>query len=114
MKAVVLAGGKGTRLMPYTRIFPKPLIPIGDMPILEVLILQMRRAGIQDVVLTVGHLSELIRAFFQDGKQLGVNITYNYEDTPLGTAGPLALVPGWTRRFSRRNGEELTTLRLPI
>jgi len=110
MKAVVLAGGKGTRLMPYTRIFPKPLIPIGDMPILEVLILQMRRAGIRDVVLTVGHLSELMRAFFQDGKQLGVNITYNYEDTPLGTVGPLALVPGLDETFLVTNGDVLTTL----
>lgn len=110
MKAVVLAGGKGTRLLPYTRIFPKPLIPIGEMPILEILIHQMRRAGIADVVLTVGHLSSLMRAFFQDGKQLGVNISYSYERSPLGTAGPLALVEGLEDTFLVTNGDVLTTL----
>lgn len=110
MKAVVLAGGKGTRLLPYTRIFPKPLIPIGEMPILEVLIHQMRRAGITDVVLTVGHLSELMRAFFQDGSPFGVHITYSYEETPLGTAGPLSLVDGLDETFLVANGDVLTTL----
>jgi len=110
MKAVILAGGKGTRLAPYTRIFPKPLMPIGDMPILEILLHQMKRAGITDVVLTVGHLSELMRAFFQDGAQLGLNITYSYEDCPLGTAGPLSLVPGLDDTFLVANGDVLTTL----
>lgn len=112
MKAVVLAGGKGTRLLPYTRIFPKPLIPIGEMPILEILIHQMRRAGIRDVVLAVGHLSELMRAFFQDGRQFGVNISYCYEDQPLGTAGPLANVEGLDETFLVTNGDVLTTLPL--
>lgn len=110
MKVVVLAGGKGTRLLPYTRIFPKPLIPIGEMPILEVLLHQIRRAGITEVVLTVGHLSELMRAFFQDGSSMGVNITYSYEATPLGTAGPLAQVPGLDETFLVTNGDVLTTL----
>ena len=112
MKAVVLAGGKGARLAPYTTILPKPLMPIGDMPILEVMLLQMREAGVDDVVLTVGHLSELLRAFFQDGRQFGLNITYSYESCPLGTAGPIALVHGLDDTFLVSNGDVLTTLNL--
>ncbi|MFT5141927.1 MAG: NDP-sugar pyrophosphorylase family protein, partial [Thalassolituus oleivorans] len=92
MTAVVLAGGKGTRLAPYTRILPKPLMPIGDVPILEVLIRQFKRAGVTDVILTVGHMAGLIRTYFGDGSEFGVNITYSYEDEPLGTAGPLAAI----------------------
>src|SRR5512141_2382491 len=94
MKAVILAGGKGARLAPYTRILPKPLMPIGDMPILEIMLRQMKQAGIRDVVLTVGHLAHLLRTFFADGSQWGLNISYSFEDQPLGTAGPLALVSG--------------------
>jgi len=112
MKAVVLAGGKGARLAPYTRILPKPLMPIGDMPILEVLMMQMKTAGIDDIVLTVGHLSELLRAFFQDGSQFGVNISYSYEKCPLGTAGPIALIDGLEETFLVTNGDVLTTLNL--
>jgi NDP-sugar pyrophosphorylase family protein len=110
MKAVVLAGGKGTRLAPYTNIFPKPLMPIGDMPILEVLLRQMKRAGIEDVVLTVGHLAELLRTFFKDGSQWGLRIQYSYENVPLGTAGPLALVDGLDDTFLVTNSDVLTTL----
>ncbi len=112
MKAVILAGGKGTRLAPYTQILPKPLMPIGDMPILEVILRQMKLAGITDVVLTVGHLSELLRAFFQDGSRLGLNIKYCYEDLPLGTAGPIAFVPGLDDTFLVTNGDVLSTLQL--
>jgi NDP-sugar pyrophosphorylase family protein len=112
MNAVVLAGGKGTRLAPYTKILPKPLMPIGDMPILEVMLLQMKSAGIDRVILTVGHLSELLRAFFRDGSQLGLNITYSYEQAPLGTAGPIALVEGLDETFLVTNGDVLTTLNL--
>jgi NDP-sugar pyrophosphorylase family protein len=112
MKAVVLAGGKGSRLGPYTRILPKPLMPIGDMPILEVILLQLKAAGINEVVLTVGHLSELLRAFFQDGSQFGIDISYSYEETPLGTAGPIALVKGLEETFLVTNGDVLTTLNL--
>ena len=110
MRAVILAGGKGTRLAPYTNILPKPLMPIGDMPILEILLLQMKAAGISDIVLAVGHLSELLRAFFQDGSQLGLRITYSYEPHPLGTAGPLAMVDGLNDTFLVSNGDVLTTL----
>lgn len=110
MKAVVLAGGKGTRLAPYTKILPKPLMPIGDMPILEILLRQMKRAGIDEVVLTVGHLAGLLHAFFQDGNGLGMKITYSYEDIPLGTAGPLAFVEGLEDTFLVTNGDVLTSL----
>ena len=110
MKAVILAGGKGTRLTPYTEILPKPLMPIGDMPILEVLLRQMKRSGIDEVVLTVGHLAELIRTFFQDGSRYGLHICYSIEDRPLGTAGPLSLVEGLDNTFLVMNGDVLTTL----
>lgn len=90
MKAVILAGGKGTRLAPYTKILPKPLMPVGEMPILEVIVRQLARAGVGEIVLTVGHLAELLRAFFGDGSHFGLKIRYSYEDQPLGTAGPLA------------------------
>jgi NDP-mannose synthase len=110
MKAVVLAGGKGTRLAPYTRIFPKPLMPIGDMPILEILLRQLKSNGINEVVLTVGHLSNLLRTFFEDGSQWGLNISYSHEQSPLGTAGPLSLIQGLDSTFLVTNGDVLTTL----
>src|SRR5512143_2873396 len=109
MKAIVLAGGRGTRLAPYTHILPKPLMPIGEMPILEVLLRQMKRAGIKDVVLTVGHLAGLLQSYFADGERWGMNITYSYEDAPLGTAGPLASVEGLQETFLVTNGDVLTT-----
>jgi NDP-sugar pyrophosphorylase family protein len=112
MRAVILAGGKGARLAPYTKILPKPLMPIGDMPILEVLLRQMKRAGIDEVVITVGHLAGLLKAFFQDGKDLGLHITYSFEQAPLGTSGPLSLITGLDRTFLVSNGDVLTTLDL--
>ncbi len=112
MKAVVLAGGKGARLAPYTKILPKPLMPIGDMPILEVMLRQMRRAGIHEVVLTVGHLASLLRSYFGNGEQWNLRVRYSQENKPLGTAGPLALVTGLDKTFLVTNGDVLTTLDL--
>jgi NDP-sugar pyrophosphorylase family protein len=112
MKAVVLAGGKGARLAPYTKVLPKALMPIGDMPILEILLRQMKRGGVDQVILTVGHLAGLLSAFFQDGSRWGLQISYNYEDQPLGTAGPLSLVKGLDDTFLVTNGDVLTTLGL--
>jgi NDP-sugar pyrophosphorylase family protein len=112
MKAIILAGGKGARLRPYTTVLPKPLMPIGDMPILEIMLRQMKAAGVNEAVLTVGHLASLMRAFFQDGKQLGLKIRYSYEEKPLGTAGPLSLIDGLDNTFLVSNGDVLTTLNL--
>jgi NDP-mannose synthase len=112
MRAVVLAGGKGTRLEPYTTILPKPLMPIGDMPILEVLLRQMKMAGINHVILTVGHLASLLRSYFGDGSQWKLKITYSQEQVPLGTAGPIAMVKGLNETFLVTNGDVLTTLDL--
>ena len=110
MKAVILAGGKGTRLAPYTKILPKPLMPIGDMPVLEVIIRQLKNQGVNEIILTVGHLAELLKAFFNDGKQFGVNIHYSYEESPLGTAGPLALIDNLDETFLVMNGDVLTDM----
>lgn len=110
MRAIILAGGKGTRLAPYTSVFPKPLVPIGDMPILQVIIHQLRHYGFTHITLTVGHLATLLQAFFGDGGQYGVRIDYIIEDEPLGTAGPLVFVPDLTEAFLVMNGDVLTTL----
>lgn len=110
MKAVILAGGKGTRLAPYTYVLPKPLMPVGDKAILEILLCQLQRAGITDVTLTVGHLAGLMRAFFQNGAQLDLHISYSYEQSPLGTAGPLSLIPNLGEAFLVANGDLLTLL----
>ena len=112
MKAVILAGGKGTRLAPYTTIFPKPLVPIGDRPILEIIIRQLVRQGFGDILVSVGHLGELIEAYFQNGHRNipGLNLQYLRESQPLGTAGPLALIPGLDETFLVMNGDVLTTL----
>jgi len=90
-KAVILAGGRGTRLMPYTTVFPKPLMPIGDNPILEIVIRRFSEFGLKNIIISVGHLAELIMTFFGTGEKWGVNIEYVIEDKPLGTMGPLHL-----------------------
>lgn len=110
IRAVVLAGGRGTRLAPYTTVLPKPLMPVGDMPILEILIRQLRRAGVDRITLAVGHLASLLEAYFGDGARLDVALDYSYEDEPLGTAGPLALVDGLDTTFLVMNGDLLTTI----
>ncbi|MEG6522886.1 sugar phosphate nucleotidyltransferase [Desulfotomaculum sp. 1211_IL3151] len=111
MKAVILAGGKGTRLRPYTTCIPKPLMPIGDLPILEIVLKQLKKHGFDNITITVGHLAHLIQAFFQDGANLGLNIKYSFEDRPLGTAGPLSLfIHELEDDFLVMNGDLLTTL----
>ena len=110
MHAVILAGGKGTRLRPYTTVLPKPLMPIGEMPVLEVVLRQLCASGFRDVTMAVGHLAELIQAFFGDGKRQGLKIRYSIEDTPLGTVGPLKIINGLPETFLTMNGDVLTNL----
>ncbi|MGI8839017.1 MAG: sugar phosphate nucleotidyltransferase [Pyrinomonadaceae bacterium] len=112
MKAVILAGGRGTRLKPYTTVFPKPLVPIGEYPVVEILIRQLSAQGINDITLTVGYLAELLKAYFLQRPSLTakVQIAYVSEETPTGTAGSLALVPGLQETFLVMNGDVLTTL----
>ena len=112
-QAIIMAGGKGTRLHPYSALFPKPLMPLGDMPILELLLRRMQKAGITDVVLAVNHLRHLIEAFFGNGSQLGLRIRYSNEDKPLGTAGALGnMLDELDETFIVSNGDLLTTMDL--
>jgi len=111
MQALILAGGKGTRLRPYTTVLPKPLMPVGDYPVLEIILRQLKRAGINEVILAVGYMSQLFQAFFQDGERYGLKISYSFEDQPLGTAGPIALaLEQLDDDFLVMNGDLLTTL----
>ncbi|MGZ4334116.1 MAG: sugar phosphate nucleotidyltransferase [Gaiellaceae bacterium] len=110
VRAVILAGGRGTRLAPYTSILPKPLMPIGDRAILELVVDRLAACGITDITVSVGHLAHLIRAVFDNGAHRGVNIEYVHEDVELGTAGPLRLVDGLDETFLVTNGDVLTTL----
>jgi NDP-sugar pyrophosphorylase family protein len=89
VRALLLAGGLGTRLLPYTTVLPKPLVPVGDEPVMETLLRQLAAHGIRDVTVSVGHLAALIETYFGDGSRFGVTITYQHEPEPLGTAGPL-------------------------
>jgi NDP-sugar pyrophosphorylase family protein len=107
---VILAGGRGTRLLPYTTALPKPLMPVGPYPILEILLRQLAQQGFRDVTLAVGHLAGLIQAYFKDGRDWDLNITYSYETTPLGTAGPIAKMPQAAQSMLVLNGDLLTTL----
>lgn len=110
MRAVVLAGGKGTRLAPYTTVLPKPLMPIGDVPILEVVLRQLAGHGFTEVTLAVGYLAELLMAYCGDGARYGVKLGYSREPAPLGTAGPIALVDNLSETFLVMNGDLLTTI----
>lgn len=109
-RAVILAGGKGTRLGPFTTILPKPLLPIGDRAILELLVEQLRVHGFTRLTLAVGYLSHLIEAVCGDGSAYGVSIDYHHEVQPLGTAGALAGMDGLEESFLMLNGDVITTL----
>ncbi len=110
MQAVILAGGKGSRLRPFTNTFPKPLVPVGDKAILEIVLEQLRHHGVTEIIMAVNHMSHLIRAFFGTGERLGMKVEYSEETEPLGTAGPLRLMKGLDENFLMLNGDILTTL----
>jgi NDP-sugar pyrophosphorylase family protein len=109
VRAIILAGGRGTRLEPYTSVLPKPLMPVGDRAILEITMDRLVESGVSDVTLCVGHLGHLIEAVF-NGRPRSARLTYVREDEPLGTAGPLRLVDDLTGTFLLMNGDLLTDL----
>ena len=107
-RAIVLAGGVGTRLRPYTVVLPKPLMPIGDYPILEVIVRQLVHQGFTHITLAVNHQAEILRAFFGDGKKWGVRIDYSLETKPMSTVAPLSLISDLPENFLLMNGDLLT------
>jgi NDP-sugar pyrophosphorylase family protein len=112
-QAVIMAGGKGTRLHPYSVLFPKPLMPLGDMPIMELLLRRMKAAGIEEVIIAVNHLRHLIEVYFGDGSSFGMRLYYSDEDKPLGTAGAIGnMLPLLDETFFVTNGDLLTTMDL--
>lgn len=113
MKAVIQAGGKGTRLRPYTLILPKPLMPVGELPVIELLLKWLRRNGISEVLITTGYLGHLIKALCADGSAWDMQITYSEETEPLGTVGALDLVRDHLDdTFLVLNGDLITDLNL--
>lgn len=109
--AVILAGGRGTRLRPYTISLPKPLVPVGDYPILEIIVRQLAQQGFDRIVITVNHQADIIQAYFDDGHKWGVSIEYSLEDKPLGTMGPLKNIASLPEQFIVMNGDVLSDLR---
>ena len=111
MQAIILAGGKGTRLMPYTANLPKPLMPIDDIPILEILVRQLKIYGVEKIIIAVGYLHHMIEEYFGNGSSYGVSISYSLEKEALGTAGPISLVMNdLEENFLVLNGDLLTTI----
>ena len=110
MQTIILAGGRGVRLDPFSRILPKPLFPIGDKPIAEILVHQLKLAGVSEIIMCLGYLADFIKLYFQDGSYFGLTIRYSLETKPLGTAGPLRMVEDLEDDFLVVNGDELTTL----
>ncbi|MGB9928794.1 MAG: sugar phosphate nucleotidyltransferase [Methanosarcina sp.] len=110
MQAIILAGGRGRRLLPYTTVIPKPLMPVGEKPILEIVLTQLKNYGFQKATIAVGYLAEFIEAYFKNGERIGININYSREFEPLGTAGPISLIEDLDNDFLVMNGDILTNI----
>jgi NDP-sugar pyrophosphorylase family protein len=111
MKAVILAGGLGTRLKPFTQVIPKPLLPVGESSVLEIQLLTLKKAGVTDVFIATNYLSDFVTAYIGDGSKFGLNVKFSKEDKPLGTCGPVGLLRDvLTEPFFLMNGDVLTTL----
>lgn len=110
MRAVVLAGGQGMRMLPYTKVLPKPLLPLDDVPILHVILQQLRNYGFSRVTLAVCYKAQLIQSYFGDGSALGLDIDYSFAADPLGTAGPLRCIDSLEHPFLVMNADVLTTV----
>jgi NDP-mannose synthase len=110
MQAIILAGGKGARLRPYTNIVPKPLLPIDNMPILEIILKQLKKYKFTEIVITIGHLGEIIKAYFGDGRKFDLKIRYSLEEKPLGTVGALSIVDNLEDNFLVMNGDILCNI----
>ena len=111
MKAIILAGGLGTRLKPFTEVIPKPLLPIGESSVLEIQILSLKKHGIKDIIIATNHMAEYVEAFLGNGNKYGVRLQFSKEREPLGTCGPVSLVrEQLTEPFLLMNGDVLTTL----
>jgi NDP-sugar pyrophosphorylase family protein len=110
MKAVILAGGKGTRLKPYTTVIPKPLVPLGEKAIIEILMDRLVRSGVDEVFICLNHFAKIIKAFLGDGQDPGLKINYSIENQPLGTVAPVKLIENLPENFLVLNGDLLTDL----
>jgi NDP-sugar pyrophosphorylase family protein len=110
MEAIILAGGKGTRLRPLTTTLPKPLMPIGERSILEIIIGQLKKYGITKITIAVNHMADLIMASIGDGTRFDIEINYSIENKPLGTVGPLKLIKNLPEHFLVMNGDILSNI----
>jgi NDP-sugar pyrophosphorylase family protein len=110
MRAVVLAGGEGARLKPYTYVLPKPLMPVGEYPVMEIIVRQLAYYGYKHITITVGYHAEIIQSFFGNGEKWNIKIDYSLEDKPLSTMGPLKLIKDLPDNFLVMNGDVLTDL----
>ncbi len=110
MKAVILAGGKGTRLKPYTTVIPKPLVPVGEKAIIDILITRLVKCGVDEVTICLNHFAEIIMAYLGNGSKLGLKINYSLEEEPLGTVAPIKLIENLPDDFLVMNGDLLTDL----